>query len=370
MNAKIGALFAGYGGLDMAVTDVLGAELAWVSENEATPSRILAHHYPHVPNHGDITRISWSDVAPVDVLTAGYPCQPFSNAGQRKGTDDERHLWSQVERTICDLRPGLVVLENVAAHVNRGFCDVLGSLAGLGFNAEWTCLRASDVGAPHARFRVFVVAWIADSKGEGLEERRNGELAQRAATNAGRKAVGLWAGLRAGEPGWVGWRRPDDDGAPVPVADAASDGRHERRTESARHERGHDAAECGAAAADADGDGLESVGRVGSVGRDTDRRDGARQEIAWGAYGPAIERWERTIGRVAPPPTEPGRNGAQRLSPRFVEWMQGLPDGWVTDVPNLARNEQLKALGNGVVPQQAAEAMRRLLAPEVQGVAA
>ena len=80
----------------------------------------------------------------------------------------------------------------------------------------------------------------------------------------------------------------------------------------------------------------------------------------WGPYGPAIERWEAATGRTAPPPTEPERTG-QRLSPRFVEWMQGLPEGWVTDVPGLSRNAQLKALGNGVVPQQAAMALRLLL---------
>lgn len=89
----------------------------------------------------------------------------------------------------------------------------------------------------------------------------------------------------------------------------------------------------------------------------------------WGAYGPAIHRWERVLGRVAPPPTERGKNGQPRLSPRFVEWMQGLPAGWVTDVPGITRNESLKALGNGVVPQQAAAALRLLL-PDVGSVAA
>jgi DNA (cytosine-5)-methyltransferase 1 len=82
--------------------------------------------------------------------------------------------------------------------------------------------------------------------------------------------------------------------------------------------------------------------------------------VAWGAYWPAIARWETVTGRRAPRPTEPGRTG-ERLSPRFVEWMQGLPEGWVTDVPGLSRNAMLKALGNGVVPQQAALALRLLL---------
>lgn len=79
-----------------------------------------------------------------------------------------------------------------------------------------------------------------------------------------------------------------------------------------------------------------------------------------------MRRWEAISGRPAPSPTEAGPKGAQRLSPAFVEWMMGLPEGWVTDVPGLTRNEQLKALGNGVVPQQAAAALRSLLALDLR----
>lgn len=81
----------------------------------------------------------------------------------------------------------------------------------------------------------------------------------------------------------------------------------------------------------------------------------------WGPYGAAIRRWERRLGRAAPAPTERGAKGQPRLSPVFVEWLMGLPSGWVTDVPGLTRNEMLKALGNGVVPQQAEAALRILL---------
>jgi DNA (cytosine-5)-methyltransferase 1 len=83
-----------------------------------------------------------------------------------------------------------------------------------------------------------------------------------------------------------------------------------------------------------------------------------RGRTAWGDYAPAIARWEN-LTRPAPPPTEPtGRDGAARLSPAFVEWLMGLPAGWVTAVPGITRNQALKALGNGVVPQQAAAATR------------
>ena len=87
----------------------------------------------------------------------------------------------------------------------------------------------------------------------------------------------------------------------------------------------------------------------------------AEQTISWGKFEPAIRRWEQVLGRVAPAPTKPdGKDGAHRLSSEFTEWMMGLPEGWITDV-GLKRNEELKACGNGVVPQQAELALRILL---------
>lgn len=90
-------------------------------------------------------------------------------------------------------------------------------------------------------------------------------------------------------------------------------------------------------------------------------RGAAGDTDTWGKYGPAVHRWERILGRVAPAPDEPDTKGGPRLSPRFVEWMQGLPAGHVTDVPGITRPAQLRALGNGVVPQQAVAALRLLL---------
>ena len=267
---RIGSLASGYGGLDMAVEQVTGGSVAWFCEHDKGPSKILAHHWPDVPNYGDVRATDWTQVEPVDVLTAGYPCQPFSHAGNRKGTDDPRHLWPAVADAVRALRPRLCVFENVGGHLSMGLGDVLGGLAAMGYDARWGCVRAADAGAPHGRLRVFVVA--------------------------------------------------------EPAADAADLG----------HER---------------------LGRA--WGRGAGPADSGGAAGAWGDYAPAIRRWGRILGRPAPAPTEPGRNGP-RLSPRFVEWMMGLPAGHVTDVPGLARNAQLKALGNGVVPQQAALALSML----------
>lgn len=177
---RFGALFAGYGGLEMGVQSILGGELAWYSEFEPpsakTPrpsqaaAQIMAHHNPGVPNLGDITQIDWSTVPPVDVLTGGSPCQDVSAAGKRVGmrAGTRSGLWASMCDAIEILRPQLVVWENVRGALSseadsamepcpgclgdgndgpvlRALGRVLGDLAGLGYDAWWCGLRASDV---------------------------------------------------------------------------------------------------------------------------------------------------------------------------------------------------------------------------------
>jgi DNA (cytosine-5)-methyltransferase 1 len=170
---RLGELFAGYGGLGMAVEEVFGAELAWVSEFDPAPSKILAHHWPHVPNHGDITKIDWNAIEPVDIISGGSPCQDLSLAGARRGmTEGTRsNLWETMREGIATIKPKHVVWENVRGALSaeavsasdmghregflgergghlRALGRVLGDLADLGYDAEWRGLRASDVGAP------------------------------------------------------------------------------------------------------------------------------------------------------------------------------------------------------------------------------
>ena len=187
---KIGSVFSGYGGLDLAVEVVTGAAPAWFCEFDPAPSKVLAYHWPDVPNHKDVTQIDWADVEPVDILTGGSPCQDLSHAGKRAGmTEGTRsNLWVNMREAINHLRPKLVVWENVlgalsapaesesdAATSNmeqgggllaappgghlRALGRVLGDLTEIGYDAEWTTLRASDIGAPHHRARIFLVAW-------------------------------------------------------------------------------------------------------------------------------------------------------------------------------------------------------------------
>ena len=380
---NIGSLFSGYGGLDMAVC----GDLAWVCDNDLGATKILTHRYPGIPNLGDVTTVDWATVQPVDVLTAGFPCQPVSHAGKRKGTDDERWLFDEVCRALGNLDPppGLCLFENVVGllSANRGdaMARVVGGLAESGYVGRWRTVRASDVGAPHRRERVFIVAHPASDQGR-IRDRDDEPSAD--------------AGRLRGEPRWVtapgkaSSRRAlalsRVSGGVGAAPDTSGDGRDERRPQPARLIGGHDAPLSGAGSVADTDDGTDDRERArtepggrgstpadaAAIGCGTERRnDGLRIEglVArygtWGEYAPAIHRWGHVLARPAPPPTEPGRTGQPRLSPAFVEWMMGLPAGWVTDVPGLTRNDQLKALGNGVVPQQATAALALLLTGQV-----
>lgn len=385
---RIGSLFTGTGALDLAVMDVYGGHTLWHSQYEPPDkngkedknqyaAKILARHWPNVPNLGDITKVDWQQVldehGPIDILTGGFPCQDVSSAGKRAGltTDSRSGLWTHMARAIRAIQPQLVVIENVEGLLStqasgdmepcphcvgdgptepslRALGAVLGDLASLGFDAEWARVAASEVGAAHGRKRVFIYAWPAaiDTGGFGWGD-------------GSRVVGGLGAAGRDAE-------------AP---ADSAHLG-HERGGSARR--RGNGSSDGSVVAADAGGAGLEVGGiephryelpaaeRSGSEPAADAGGSGQREDILdlrpgqpdldWGDYGPAIRRWERILGRPAPWPTD----ALGRLSPVFTEWLMGLPDGWVVDTPGLTRPAMLRALGNGVVRLQAAVAIRHL----------
>lgn len=152
-----GSLFSGIGGIDLGL-ERAGMQCRWQSEIDPYASRVLAKHWPNIPNLGDIREINWRNVERTDVVAGGYPCQPFSYAGSRNGADDPRHLWPMFAQCLRVVRPRYALLENVAGHLSLGFGQVLADLASLGYDAEWDCIPAAAVGAPHLRDRVFVIA--------------------------------------------------------------------------------------------------------------------------------------------------------------------------------------------------------------------
>lgn len=369
----------------MAVEHVFGARTAWHCEFDGAASKVLGHHYRNVPNLRDVTQVDWGRVEPVDIMCGGYPCQPFSAAGQRKGTSDERHLWPYFAEAIRRVGPRYVVLENVAGHRSMGFDSVLADLAAIGYDAQWCSVRASDVGAPHRRERLFVVAHPRD----GVVSERSWSSGWESGEWASVGGVSRQGG--AGTPDSYGRgceERAELDGESVESAFSASqrddsvrcgDGPVELlSTPQSRDYKGvpadgfnvanlcRDVALlCTPSTADGDGGHLNRSGsRKGELLLPGQARE---MSSSWGKYAAAIARWESVVG-LAPSPTEPNRKGNPRLNPAFSEWMMGWPAGWVTHVPGITRNDQLRIIGNGVVPQQAVAALSWLL--QVSEVAA
>ena len=350
MTLTIGSLFSGALGLDRAAERAFGAETVWVSDIDKGACKVLAYRAPGVPNLGDITTVDWRKVQPVDVITGGSPCQDISTAGRLAGmTEGTRsNLWVEMREAIRILQPAYVVWENVRGAYSaratsamesdprllgdhnpskpalRALGRVLGDLAALGFDAEWHGLRASDVGAPHARLRVFVVA--------SHPERVN-HLGRALDTNA----------RRAGTP---------IDPLPTPTA---SDG--ERVSTTYGNGMGMP---LGIAVkllpTPSVADALGGHERRGGKRADELLLKGIATHQAWGPYATAIAQWEAIHG-PAPAPTKPGRNGRPKLNPAFAEWMMGAPSGWITDTPGVTDNEAFKMVGNGVVERQALAAL-------------
>ena len=164
---KFGSLFSGIGGLDLGL-ERAGFKCLWQSEINPYASRVLKKHWPDIPNLGDINDINWRTVPTVDLVCGGYPCQPFSIAGHRNGINDQRHLWPEFARCLRTLRPRFALLENVTGHLSLGFGDVQADLAEIGYNTTWHCVQAAEVGAPHKRDRLFVIAEMANTNGNIL----------------------------------------------------------------------------------------------------------------------------------------------------------------------------------------------------------
>ncbi|MFE7431344.1 DNA cytosine methyltransferase [Streptomyces sp. NPDC057545] len=386
---RVLALCAGYGGLEMAIGAGTGGVPVAYAESDPFAAAVFAAHNPGVPNLGDITRTDWHQVRETyrpDVIGAGFPCRNISNAGRRDGIRGQySKVWTNVAEAVGVIRPRLVFLENVAAIRSRGLDVVAQDLAALGYDARWTCLRAGDpeVGAPHPRDRWFAIAHPADADPDDVGRYwRPRHLPQ----TAGRTEPAHRSDTAAGPAGGVKL-------FPTPTA-ADSRGTANFRADGTPYGNGYGSTLTDAvrsllltpAARDWKSGASNLLGRNsrplnevvvnllptpkasdgphgGPNQRDTSGRyylpgQAVRLDPAWVAsdgtdYGPAIRRWEHLTGRPAPCPTEPGTRGNRRLSPAFAEWLMGLPAGHVTAVPDIPRKEQLRIIGNGVVPQQA-----------------
>ena len=296
---KIGSLFTGIGGLELGVCDTVtsiapyGNDIEWIAETNGGALKILDHStmFHGVPNLGDVAKIGWSAVPDVDCITGGTPCQDFSHLGARKGLEGEKSslLYAFIE-AVKAKKPEYVLWENVAGALTKGAYDVLlDALNEADYSTSSVILPASRLGMPHKRSRLFVFA----------------ERTEKWAVPFNAQLVEV---------------RPDTRLRCLPTPNRSRM------------------------------DGRESPG-YSKRPSFYDLKYWSEDEVR-ASYGAAIERWEETLGREAPPLAKPKGT----LNVEFIEWMMGFPKGWVTDADDVSRTAQLAALGNACTPQQASEA--------------
>lgn len=422
---RTGSMCTGYGGLDAGVMAVLGGTLAWTADNDPAASAVITHRMPGTPNLGDIRQVTWENVPPVDILCAGFPCQPVSAAGKQKGMADERWLWPGIADAISRMaaRPRLLVLENVPRLLTidggAAVSQIIGTLSQLGYVGCYGIYSAAEAGAAHLRKRWFCVA--ADAQGVGrpswrpsADRNRPDTGHQQAVPHADVHRLERLqelngesvAGLDISQCGHPDGRA----GETVPYPDRSM--RQRRPDQQIREQEERKASERDRSEAFPHAERLRPQGPRPAAGADQGRApqatlrrgpahsgnrplpdpgsprlerhlvtrcrdDPVRHRetpdspagrpplstagLDWQEYEPAVRRWELISGYPVPYPVEPGKNGNHRMTAEFPEWLMGLPPGWVTAVPGLSRSASIRVIGNGVVPHQAALAVTSLL---------
>lgn len=340
---KIGSLFSGIGGLDIACETALDGETVWQFENADAPRAVLARHFPNATQYTDVVTADPATLPPIDVLCGGFPCQDLSQAGSRKGLTGSRSgLYVHLLRFADALQPQYVVIENV-----RGLLKYKARLdadfRAIGYGLRWIKLKASDVGAPHRRERVFVL---------GIKGQHDAPFTLTPTTFVS-NGVAAWPTPTCGDARASGSRS-------LPGSKAHS----------------------GTSLTDAVKPSRVKAGANWSTPSASDNRSRGNSES--GAVKRRIANGGRQINLSMQVPG--------RLNPTWVESLMGFPQGWtlptgdaleflqpewpagrdqaqhaweaprlMTGKPVRGRPARLKALGNAVVPAQGIAAIKHLL---------
>lgn len=307
----------GYGGLDRAVKTIF-PELKTLSVSDIKPAsmHLLKHRYPSIPNLGDMRWPCAADHGSADVMIGSWPCQSWSKAGTKLGAKGPKDLWPEFVKVLVATRPKIFFGENVSRIVQCGEVkNVVADLEVLGYTVEWLVCTASDVGLCHGRERVFLMAVHTDGW-DFLEPQLDVPTQYSRIT---KRLVPL---------------------LPTPTARDFKEG-------------------------------TNFVPKIHKSLLPHCIKGYSLNKGQWGKFEQAVLQHAAVIGRDAPPTVESLHVGnsyrGEALSPGFVEWMQGLPKGWVTGLPPgetrgvYSRNAQLNLLGDGVVPLQAEFAFKNII---------
>lgn len=311
---RIGSLFAGIGGFERGIEAAIdGAETIWQVEQDSFCQKVLKKHWPNSKIYNDVRDITRENVEPVDMLIGGFPCQDISVAGKGEGLDGKKSsLWYEMRRIISELRPRVVVMENVSAITIRGGLDVLGSLASIGYDAEWGIVSARSQGAPHKRDRWFCVAWSTDSDDNGSDSKMWISISKEETRKGSRVQVNHNCN-----------RRKD---GPSPDSESRSSSYRGRRSNPEEREETRE-------------EDLSTSGKCAHESTDTNEQQfETKPEYAFGMGSTYVSkcRGRKDDGRDK-------RNYWERCAPPSP--LCGVDDG----IPD--RIHRLKALGNAIVPQ-------------------
>lgn len=316
---RVGSLFAGIGGFDIAA-ERAGMEVVWQSEIDKHASRVLNHHWPHIKNLGDIHGIT--EPSAVDVLTGGFPCQDYSVAGNRGGLAGDRGaLWWEYHRLIDLIRPTWVLGENVPGLLSsRGGADfeiIVRSLTELGYGVAWAVLDAQYFGVAQRRRRVFIVGHSGGQPRPEILALSEGMFGHPQPSRKPGQKVAPTIAARTSGGGWPGTDEATDGAVIAKTITAGQSMRYDSETET-------------------------MIGPNGKGYADATTNPGYTLDIASGTQGVATQ----TVVR--------------RLTPLECERLQGFPDGW-TDIPGNSDSQRYRQLGNAVAVPVVEWILKRML---------
>lgn len=396
MNADLRtiSLCAGIGGLDLGFKRTFpNARTVVYVENEIPAASILAANIARgrlddAPIWSDLKTFNTGNFrGRVDAILGGYPCQPFSVAGRRKGAEDPRHLWPYIRGSVETIQPRICVFENVRGHVRLGLSTVLGELRELGYRVRAGIFAASEVGAPHRRERVFIVAYrngygpgdgtrclgAESEETQGKEHGEERDQAQRERVRPELRDNGQRILVNSTS---IAEREQDNETCTEPREDS-------RSMPGGRRAALADSVQSGLQGHAGDGNGSNEPGRLATIENGSAREGGLLDDATCERESPRpkdrgslqagrqllegcesrghadhASRWPSRPGEPQHEWEEP-RTVDRKLNPRWVSQLMGFPSDWC-DVEGLTREMKLRGLGNAVVPQQAEFAIREL----------